>query len=632
MNYNYFHSRYHSYSYDKDLEQVSTAFATIGGLFFVVWLVSLSNIFSLRAYSLIFFGASVTFLFVARVIRKNSVASKLSELVALSLMYLIVLYPLAFFGVISDQVWTFAINTLLFLCIVLGGIAAFAIPSTLRKSLIDYNGCIILSITIVFGTLWYFYKANLILPYSIQNLVYYLTDNDRITFFGLLASMGVGFTFRGFRFYKEGILPSLSETFRSFTKFSISLILFLLVMSFLVPTTSSFTWAHLNTLVLITIITGIIAAGLSSFHVEELDLKIGPIERKISTAESKTSFSPFLESLKPASQIFKLAEECLAIDTSNFSLTLSKGNLILPLIDDHGAKRGLIAFGNGTYSVTTNIKEINSEFYGDLILLSPHESIIEKICHDKLVEIPLSLIDTDSINNIEATAIQRLDELRKWKPKRHKISGKVGYEKTRIRLPFIDINVDEYADYADVRIGPIHVKTVGDRSIVKLEPFLMLDDSSRMLREGNLIGMLTDEHGDKINFAIKNGSFLFNKGDLDIYITKTKTVIYDKDIKIVFAPETIYIKAKHFKLTLAKESSLVLKSGDMKLVIESSGSIVIKSSTGEKKVYKNVATAMKLLSIIEEMAVDLAKEILENRELESLSKFLRELDETFKGE
>ena len=638
MKYNFFYSSFSHYKRNKDLEQISTTLATIGGLFFIVWLISLSNLFSLKNYAEAFFVASVFFLFAARIIRENNIPSKLSELVALSVMYLIFLYLLSFFKIISEMSWILAINTLLFLCIVLSGIAIFAIPSSLRRSLIDYIGCIILSLTIVFGTLWYFYKANLVLPYSIESLIILATNpfsiNDRIIFFGLFISMGIGFLFRGFRFYKEGVLSSLSEVFRSFTKFAILFIVFLLAMTVLVPSTSLFAWSYLNELVLITIVTGVIAAGLSSYHVEEIDFEIGPIKSKLSTSEQKTSFSPFLKSLKPSNKIFKLTDECLVVDTSNLVLTLSKGNLIIPLVseEDECCSRyhGFIAFGNGSYSVTTNVKEINSDFYGDLVLISPDPTIIDALCKDNFVEVPLSSIGEESFQKIKATAIQRLNELRKWRPKRHKISSSTGYEKTRIKLPFIDINVDEYADFADVRVGPIHVRSVGDRSVVKLGPFLIVDDSSKMLQEGNLIGMLTDEHGDKTNFIIKNGRLLFNKGDLDIYVTKKKTVIYDKDIKIVFAPETVYIKSSHFKLTLSRGSSLILKSGSIKLIIDSSGSIVIKSAGGEKKVYKDVATATKLLSVIEEMTVDLAKEILENRELESLSKFLKELDDAFK--
>ena len=119
MKYNFFYSSFSHYKRNKDLEQISTTLATIGGLFFIVWLISLSNLFSLKNYAEAFFVASVFFLFAARIIRENNIPSKLSELVALSVMYLIFLYLLSFFKIISEMSWILAINTLLFLCIVL---------------------------------------------------------------------------------------------------------------------------------------------------------------------------------------------------------------------------------------------------------------------------------------------------------------------------------------------------------------------------------------------------------------------------------------------------------------------------------------------------------------------------------
>ncbi|MEQ9715929.1 MAG: hypothetical protein ACTSSP_03280 [Candidatus Asgardarchaeia archaeon] len=614
----------------KEKTSLSSALATIGVLFLLVWFISFTNIFSLYRYSFWFFIASLLFFCISEVTSKDSVASKLLSVTFFVAAYLFFFIILGHFNLLKGPYWDFAFNILLFIFITFSAIISFAYPSPVRASIMDRIGCIMLALTIFIGALWYFTKIELSLP-LIENLIALLhmeSYPDYLIFFGLVGTMGVGFLIRSLRFHKEGIFAVLAEFFSSTAKFLFVFILFLIVMPFLIPSASILAWIYFNELIVLLIVVGIIAIGLSSFKVDELEIKVGPISKTITSPKEELSFvSKTVSNLSSELRIYRLLKDCELINRKNIMLTLTKDSLLIPLVDSNGVRKGMIAFGSGQYFIHTIIKDITSEFHGDLILIGTNDIWEGNPCMGIIQEIHPSAIEPRVFDKITRTINQRLDELSKWRVKKEKHKR---MSRTRIKMPFIDIDVDEFSDYADIRIGPLHVRSIGGRSYVKMGPFLVIDDSSKMLTESNLIGTITDESGEKTNFAIRNSSLLFNKGSLDIYISKGSTIIYDKNIKIVFKPKSIYIKSEHFKLTLQKDRLLTLKGADIKLLIDAAnGSIILKRLGGERRIYKDITAANRLLMIIEEMSVDLAREILENKALESLSRFLDELDQTF---
>ncbi|MCD6485214.1 MAG: hypothetical protein J7L47_08920 [Candidatus Odinarchaeota archaeon] len=594
-------------------------------LTFIVWLVTLTNVFGIYQYSLIFFGLSLLFACLSPIVKQIIEKEGIKSLGVITGFYFIVLGLFLSFNWLSGEVW-FTMGWIVEAVFIISLGLTSATPEYPRyaRGYLTRIGWIILVAANFLGSLWFIMITNNPLINStvvkiFSNFITYSVDN--FLFYSATALLFVGWTLYQTK-NKERIF-FLRKSAEVLLTFPIGIALTMLISTILWP---SF-WSQLQVygqFIALTFLIGLIiyvplsTIKITSHEIEkELTKQISKgVEMKLENIYQKQ-----YRDLEVQNVILQVNKDLTFAQTDIITFKIFAGSYMIPITRE-GKTIGGVFFGNGYYNINAKYRDYESKFYGDTLVVS-HETFWNQIVSDGTI-VPLY----QPISNAEElikTAKNKLEKFSTWVPSRKRYKRKKGGDKVSIHFPFFHIDVDEDRDFVDIRIGPIKIKSQGEKSYVRVGPFLAIDDVAMTIKTSSINAMITEETGEEIYFAVSKNKVILKHGTADIYIKPNKIVIFDKNIKVYSTDKSILISSPVLKMAYKKGRSLKLRTENANLKVYADTGIV-KFTNAKIIKLRDRELAEKILNMIEEISGDFVRELLEKGTLESFSNFLSNLE------
>ena len=607
-----------------NLNELSSVIDSLAVLAFVAWLITITNVFGLSQYSLFFFGISLFFACVSPIVKQITEKNGIRNISMLIGIYFFVLGAFLALHWVNGEEWVPVLQVIEALFIIGLGLTA-ATPKYPRyvKNFLSKIGWILIILANLVGSVWFLVVIDN--PY-IGIIAEFIHRNSMYSVTGVLFFSATGLLFVGWILYQT----KYKERIKYLRSVSEILLLYPMGITLVIVLSSviwSVFWLQLQRFgqfLALTFLIGLIAYGsLSTVKSTSYD-----VEKELSKQISKgvemrleNVYQNQYKDLGIQEIILQVNTDVTLAQTDIVTFKIFAGAYMVPIIKN-GKSIGGVFFGKGYYRINAKYRTYESNFDGDALVVA-HEDLWNQIVTKGRITPPYQPVSNPKV--IIESAVKKLEKFSTWTPTKRTYPREKSGDKVSIHLPFFHMDVDDSKDFVDIRIGPIKIKSEGEKSYVRVGPFLAIDDVANTIKTSNINAMITEETGEDIYFAVSKNKVILKHGTADIYIKPNKIVIFDKNIKVYSTEQSLLISSPVLKMVYKRGRSLKLKTENAHLKVYADTGL-IKFTNAKIIKLKDVELAKKILNMIEEISGDFVREVLEKGTLESFSDFISNLE------